>query len=161
MDLNFQCPHCGQDLSVDAAGAGAEIECPSCQNRITVPSAGPEAAPGAHRVINPIMASAAAREEKHFAVPVHNNPVQSLIAKPLVPLEVAAKLTDKQIRVKTIRRSDCVEVGKDHFDEVVSKFLGEVGEENIKNITPVAYTHQDLATRQWITDFGVLVVYRG
>lgn len=161
MDLNFQCPHCGQELTVDAAGAGAEIECPSCENRIMVPNTEPAAAPEAHKVINPIMASAAAREEKHFAVPVHNTPAESLIAKPLVPLEVAAKMTDKQLRVKTIRRSDCVEVGKDHFDEVVGRFLGEVGEENIKDITPVTYTHQDLATRQWITDFGVLVVYRG
>ena len=36
------------------------------------------------------MASAAAREEKHFSVPVHDTPAESLIAKPLATLEVAA-----------------------------------------------------------------------
>ena len=157
MDLNFQCPHCGQDLTVDDSGAGAEIECPSCESRIVVPS--PE--PNRSRVINPIAASAAAKEDKHFSVPVHDKPTESLITKPLVPLEVAAKDTGKQVRVRTFRRSDCVEVGKDHFDEVVSRFLAEVGEENIVSITPINYTHQDLASRQWITDFGVLVVFKG
>jgi DNA-directed RNA polymerase subunit RPC12/RpoP len=157
MDLNFKCPHCDQDLTVDSSGAGAEIECPSCTNRIVVPTS----EPGHMHVINPIAASAAAKEEKHFAVPVHDAPTESLITKPLVPLEVAAKATGKQIRVKTFRRSDCVEVGKDHFDEVVSRFLGEIGDENIVNITPVTYMHQDLASRQWINDFGVLVVYKG
>jgi hypothetical protein len=161
MDLNFQCPHCGQELTVDASGAGAEIECPSCENRITVPGDSPGAAPGAPKVINPILASAAAREEQHFSVPVHDTPTESLIAKPLVPLEVAAKDTGKQVRVRTFRRSDCVEVGKDHFDEVVSRFLGEIGEGNLVSITPINYTHQDLASRQWITDFGVLVVFKG
>ncbi len=141
---------------MDSSGAGAEIDCPSCGNRIVVPTT----EPGHVHVINPIAASAAAKEEKHFAVPVHNVPTESLIAKPLVPLQVAAKATGKQIRVKTFRRSDCVEVGKDHFDDVVSQFLGEIGEESIVNITPVTYMHQDLASRQWITDFGVLVVYK-
>ena len=157
MDLNFECPHCGQELTVDASGAGAEIECPSCNNRIVVPTPDDKGP----RVINPIAASAAAREEKHFSVPVHSKPTESLIAKPLVPLEVAAKVSGKQIRVKTFRRSDCVEVGKDHFDDVVTKFLGEVGEENVISLSPINYTHMELASRQWITDFGVLIVYRG
>jgi DNA-directed RNA polymerase subunit RPC12/RpoP len=157
MDLNFQCPHCGQDLTVDDSGAGAEIECPACNNRIIVPAAETK---GPH-IINPIAASAARREEKHFSVPVHEKPTESLIAKPLVPLEAAAKATGKQLRVKTFRRSDCVEVGKDHFDEVVTKFLSEVGEDNIVSLSPINYTHMELASRQWITDFGVLIVYRG
>ena len=157
MDVNFECPHCGQDLTVDSSGAGAEIECPSCNNRIVVP---PPDVKVPH-VINPIAASAAAKEEKHFSVPVHEAPSESLIAKPLVPLEAAAKDTGKQVRVKTFRRSDCVEVGKDHFDEVVSRFLAEIGEESIISIAPVNYMHQDLASRQWINDFGVLVVYKG
>lgn len=157
MDVNFQCPHCGQELTVDAAAAGVETECPSCGNRLVVPA--PEVK--GPQVINPIAASAAAREEKHYTVPVREKPAEPVISKPLKPLEAAAKDTGKHIRVKTIRRSDCVEVGKDHFDEVVSRFLGEVGEENIISITPLTYMHQELATRQWITDFGVLIVYKG
>jgi len=73
--------------------------------------------------VNPIASSAAAKVEMHLRVPVHTAPTESLITKPLVPLEVAAKETDKKIRVKTIRHTDCIEVGHDKFDEVVSNFL--------------------------------------
>ena len=37
----------------------------------------------------------------------------------------------------------------------------EIGEQNIIKIDTLAYTHMDLATRAWITDFGVLIVFRG
>ncbi len=93
MDVIFNCSHCDQELSVDAAGAGSEIECPSCGGRIVIP-APPEGAPapaGGPRVIDAMATSAARKEEKHFSVPVHDKPAESLIAKPLVPLEVAAK----------------------------------------------------------------------
>jgi len=157
MDINFKCPHCAQDLTVDDSGAGMEIACPSCNQALRVPQ--PEV-----KVLNPITSSAAAREVRHFSVPQHTRqekPPEVPIEKAKPTLEASAKETDKKLRVKTFRRSDCVEVGKDHFDEVVSKFLDHVGESNIKSITPITYTHQDLATRQWITDFGVLIVYLG
>jgi DNA-directed RNA polymerase subunit RPC12/RpoP len=154
MDINFKCNHCGQDLSVDSSGAGVQIECPACGQTIVVP-------PAEQKVLNPIMASAGARESKTFSVPQHSKEKDVPIEKPKPTLEASAKETDKKLKVKTIRRSDCVEVGKDHFDEVVSAFLDKVGESNIKSITPLTYTHQDLASRQWITDFGVLIVYQG
>ena len=90
--------------------------------------------------VNPIASSAAAKVEMHLRVPVHNTPTESLIEKPLPPLEVAAKETDKKIRVKTIKHTDCIEVGHDKFDEVVSNFLGKIGESNVINITPLNYT---------------------
>jgi hypothetical protein len=83
-----------------------------------------------------------------------------LIEKARPPLEVAAQ-GDKKIRVKTIRRTDCVEVGRDRFDEIVSEFLQNVGESSIISITPIAYTHLDLGSRQLMTDFGVMMVYKG
>ncbi len=156
MDVIFKCPHCEQELSVDASGAGAEIQCPSCAQNLVVPQ--PE--PAAPHVVNPIASSAAAKEEKHFKVPVHDAPTEALISKPLAPLEVAAKEGIK-MRIKSIRHSDCVEVGKDRFDEVVTEFLTKIGEHNIINVSTFAYTHMDLATRAWVTDYGVLVVYRG
>lgn len=159
MDIVFKCSHCSQELSVDASAAGAEIECPSCNNTITVPAAPPQP-----ENINPMASSAAARaEQPHFKVPTYDKtppPSSAAIEKPLVPLEAAAKHTDKQIRVKTIRHTDHVEVGKDLFDEHVTQFLQKVGEANIISITTLAYTHMDLATRAWVTDYGVLVVYR-
>jgi hypothetical protein len=155
MDINFKCTHCGQDLTVDSSGAGVQIECPACGKPIVVPQAPEE------KVVNPIMASAAAKESHHFVVPQHDATKVVPIEKAKPTLEVAAKETDKKLRVRTFRRSDCVEVGKDHFDEVITAFLEKTGEDNIKSITPITYTHQDLASRQWITDFGVLIVYRG
>jgi hypothetical protein len=97
----------------------------------------------------------------HLRVPVHKTPTESLIAKPLVPLEVAAKETDKKIRVKTIKHTDCIEVGHDKFDEVVSNFLARIGESNMISITTLNYSHLDIGTQKLLTDFGVMIVYRG
>jgi|ERR1051326_2553048 DNA-directed RNA polymerase subunit RPC12/RpoP len=156
MDIIFNCSHCDQELSVDASAAGTIIECPECHEKLVIPQ--PPAQE--HRAVNPITTSAAAKEEKHFAVPVHETPTESLISKPLPPLEVAAKEGIK-LRVKSIRRSDCFEVGKDHFDEVVSRFLEKVGESNLVKLDTFNYTHQDLASREWVTDYGVFIVYKG
>lgn len=149
MDIDFKCPRCGQDLSVDAAGAGTEIECPACHENIAIPQPtdAPESPPPA-------------KEEKHFTVPLRATATESLIAKPLPSLEVAAKEGIK-LRIKTMRHSDSVEVGKDHFDEHVTRFLEKIGEPNVVSISTFNYTHLDLATRDWVTDYGVLIVFRG
>jgi len=156
MDIDFKCPKCDQDLSADANDAGTEIECPACHETIVIPQ--PVAAEG-HAETN-ASAAAEAKEEKHFSVPLRDKPSDSLIAKPLPSLEASAKEGVK-MRIKTIRHSDCVEVGKDHFDEVVTKFLEKIGEPNVVSVTTFNYTHMDLATRDWVTDYGVLVIYRG
>jgi len=172
MDVIFNCPKCEQELAVDSSGAGSEIRCPSCNETITIPApesvvpqAGVEGTPGAPRFevhpVNPIASSAAAKVEMHLRVPVHTTPTESLITKPLAPLEVAAKETDKKIRVKTIKHTDCIEVGHDKFDEVVSNFLGKVGEANVISITTLTYTTLDIGTQKLMTEFGVMVVYRG
>ena len=160
MDIVFKCSHCDQELSVEDSAVGAEIECPSCNNRITVPDAAPR-----QENINPMATSAAARaEQPHFKVPTYDKTppaATAAIEKPLAPLEAAAKHTDKQIRVKTLRHTDHIEVGKDLFDDHVSTILQKIGEQNIISITPISYTHMDMATRAWSTDYGVMVVYRG
>ncbi len=166
MDIVFNCPECQQELAVDSSGAGTELVCPTCGQKITVPQAPPQgatapAAPQAGSVVNPIAASAASKVEMHLKVPVHDKPAESLIAKSLPPLEVAAKDTDKKIRTKTIRRIDCVEVGHDHFDDAVTKFLGNVGESNIISINTVGYTYIDIGSQKLLTDFGVFIVYKG
>ena len=157
MDIVFKCEHCQQELSVDESGGGVQIECPACGQAIVVP-------PAPDRIINPISVSAGAREEKHFKVPTYDKtppPAAAKIEKPLTPLEVAAKESDKKLRVKTMRHSDHVEVGKDVFDDSVTKFLQQIGEANVVSISPIVYTHMELASRQWITDYGVMIVYRG
>ena len=93
MDVIFNRSHCDQELSVDAAGAGTEIECPSCGQKIVIPQPPPQA----QQQAPPIATSAAAKEEKHFAVPVHSKPTESLIGKPLPPLEAAASTFQAQL----------------------------------------------------------------
>jgi hypothetical protein len=173
MDVIFNCPKCEQELAVDSSGAGSEIECPSCGETIvipepqtvvprpgvSVPADGAGTRVEAHPV-NPIASSAAAKVELHLKVP-SNKTAEVLIAKPLAPLEVAAKESDRKIRTKTIRHTDCIEVGHDRFDEVVSNFLGKVGETNIISINPINYTFLDIGTQKLMTEYGVLVVYKG
>ena len=178
MDIIFNCPNCEQELAVDASGAGSEIECPSCSEVIIIPSPGtkgtrtngtdsPHGLPTfgsspseTMNPSNPIASSAAARVERHLKVPVRKTS-ESLIAKPLVPLEVAAKSSDKKMRVKTIRHTDCIEVGHDKFDEFVTNFLQKVGEANVVSITPLTYTHIDIGSQKIMTEYAVLVVYKG
>ena len=68
--------------------------------------------------------------------------------------------TKESIKVKTFRRIDCVEVGKDRFDLYVSEFLTKIGQKNIISISPINYQYVDMATRQVINDYGVLIAYR-
>jgi DNA-directed RNA polymerase subunit RPC12/RpoP len=180
MDIIFNCPKCEQELVIDVAGAGSEIECPNCEEKIEIPHAGTKGtrtsgAPASSGNIpsggggiptlpqhgSAMGTSAAAKIEMHLKVPVHDKPVESLIAKPLPPLEVAAKETDKKIRVKTIRHTDCIEVGHDRFDEFVSNFLGKVGEDNVISINAINYTNLDIGSQKLMTEYGVLIVYRG
>jgi len=170
MDVIFNCPKCDQELAVDSSGAGSEINCPACNTLITIPE--PESVvsrPSAEAVaaarvephpINAIASSAAAKVEMHLKVASNKAP-ESLIAKPLAPLEVAAKESDKRLRVKTIKHTDCIEVGHDRYDEFVSNFLIKVGESHIVNISPINYSHVDIGSQKILTDFGVMIVYKG
>ncbi|MEK7780590.1 MAG: hypothetical protein AAB370_03715 [Verrucomicrobiota bacterium] len=165
MDIIFNCPKCEQELAVDSTGAGSEISCPSCSEKIVIPAAGrAPLAPLGHdpaHPVNPIASSAAAKVEMHLKVPVHTKPTESLIGKSAKPLDVAAKESDKKLKVKTIRHSDCIEVGHDRFDEFVTDFLQKVGETNIISITPLDYTRMDVGSQKLMTDYAVMVVYRG
>jgi DNA-directed RNA polymerase subunit RPC12/RpoP len=166
MDIVFNCPNCGQELEVDSTGAGSQIECPACHEAITIPEpqtplhGGAGLAKVEPHIMNPIASSAAAREEMHLKVPVHEGPTASLIEKPKPPLEVAAK-GEKKMRIKTIRHTDCIEVGHDRFDDVVSSFLQKVGDENVVSITGLPYTYLDIGTQKLMTEYAVMITYRG
>jgi hypothetical protein len=179
MDLIFNCPKCGQELEVDASGAGEEINCPSCSQTIRIPESGAvtEASPAAassaaapatgswaaaaQQAAGAIGSSAAAKVEMHLKVPVRTTRGETLIAKPSVPLDAAAKTSDRQLHVKCIRHVDCVEVGHDRFDETVTNFLGKIGEVNMVSITTIAYSHIDISSQKLLTDYGVMILYRG
>jgi hypothetical protein len=160
MDISFKCPNCDQELEVDASAAGSDITCPSCSNPITVP-APPEATV---TVPPPESAQAQPKVEKHFSVPVHARApdAEPLIKKPANrPLDVVAKDSDKTVRIKTIKRTECVEVGHDRFDEVVSNLLAKIGQPNIISINPISYSYMELGTRNVLVDYGVTIVFRG
>ena len=171
MDIIFNCPKCEQELAVDSTGSGSEINCPSCSEKIVIPAA--PAAPAAGSVASTtndptkmaastIHTSAAAKVEMHLKVPVHaSKTVEPLIEKPKTTLEVAAKESDKKMRVKTIRHTDCIEVGHDRFDEFVTNFLQKVGEQNITSVRPLSYTHLDIGSQKIMTEYAVLIVYKG
>ena len=109
--------------------------------------------------VNPIASSAAAKVEMHLKV-ASNKAAGSLITKPLVPLDAAAKDSEKKIRTKTIRHTDCIEVGHDKFDEVITNSLSKIGESNIISINTLNYTYLDIGSQKLLTDFGVMIVYR-
>lgn len=166
MDLTFNCPKCQQELEVDAAGAGQEIECPSCGEMIQIPES-KSSTPVPDEVIlpsgpiNAMAASAAAKVEKHLKVPIRDKPSDKLIAKSPVPLEVAAKQdSDRRLKLKCIRHIDCVEVGHDRFDETVTEFLMKVGEQYLVSITAINYSIVDIASQKPLTDYGVMIVYK-
>ena len=169
MDIIFDCPKCNQQLAVDSSGAGSELNCPSCGEKIVVPpppsSRGlpvlPTPAPAAGHLVSAMASSAAAKVEMHLKVPVHAGPTELLIEKPKATLEVAAKESDRKMRVKTIRHTDCIEVGHDKFDEFVTAFLQKVGEANVISINSMTYTHIDIGSQKLLTDYAVLVIYRG
>jgi ribosomal protein S27E len=168
MDIVFDCPNCNQELAVDSAGAGSEIECPSCHETITIPaqSAKTPTAPASSDDPAPSLApsaiasSAAAKVEMHLKVPVRDKPGEVLIAKPKPPLG-ARTVGEKQIRIRTIRHASCIEAGHDKFDEKTAEFLSQIGEANIVGVHVINYEHFDVGTQKVMTDYGLLVVYRG
>jgi hypothetical protein len=161
MDIVFKCPNCDQELEVDASAVGSTIECPACSNSITIPE--PDPSPTVVIAVAPeaVPAAAESAEKQHYAVPVHTAPVDALITKPKPPLEVAAKEGDKKMRIKTIKRSECQEVGRDLFDEKVSLFLEKIGQANILSINPVNYSYVEMGSHAQVTDYGVLIVFKG
>jgi DNA-directed RNA polymerase subunit RPC12/RpoP len=161
MDISFKCPACEQELEVDASGAGSEIECPACGETILIPGPPPEAPPMPEINLNPISTSAAAKEEKHFKVSTTEVPTQVLIKKASKPLEFAAQESDRVLRIKTVRRSECVDSNKDKFDQVVSDLLQKIGEKHLIAMYPVNYSHIDPTSQKLVADYGVIIYFRG
>jgi len=154
-------------MAIDSSGAGTEIQCPSCGQKITIPADAtppPQSAPAApagQPAGHSITSSAAAKIEMHLKVPVRDQPGEVLITKPKLVAEEEIKDPNKKIRMRTIRHSTCIENGHDKFDERVTEFLHEVGEASLISVHTVGYTYFDVGTQKILTDFGVLVFYRG
>ncbi len=164
MDITFNCPHCDQELAVDQAGAGSQIDCPSCGESIIIPTSGKVTTGSLPPVTPPPPGSTPpppAKKELHLKVPVRDKPGEVLIGKPKPPLEVVQKGAGKRLRIQTIRHASCVESGHDHFDERVSELLQEIGETNLLSVNVINYEHFDVGIQKIMTDYGVMIVFRG
>ena len=153
---------------MDAAGAGSEIPCPTCGENLTIPERSAKADPASSDEshapsLKPssMASSAGAKVEFHLKVPVRATPGESLIKKAVVPLDAVARGADKQICVHTIRHDKCIDAGHDKFDEILTKFLVSVGEQNLIGIHCVNYEHFDVKTQKVMTDYGLVILYRG
>ncbi|HEX7653144.1 MAG TPA: hypothetical protein VF607_06535 [Verrucomicrobiae bacterium] len=163
MDIVFNCPNCEQELAIDQEGAGSKIDCPACNETIVVPTTG-KVTTGPLPPVTPPPAGAPQPPKKpdlHLKVPVRSSPAAPLIDKPKPPLEVVQKGAGKRLRIHTIRRAQCVESGHDHFDERVSEFLNQVTETNLISVHTINYEQFDVGTQKIMTDYGVIIFYRG
>jgi DNA-directed RNA polymerase subunit RPC12/RpoP len=159
MDISFHCPHCKQELAVEATAAGSAIVCPTCNTEITVP----EVDVSNVHPVNPMASSAAAKIERHFSVPVHDAPAEILIKKDPRAAETEGLVPgrEKRVRIKIFRHTDCIEVGHDRYEEIVGNFLNKVGEANIISINTLGYTHIDIGSQKILTDYAIQIIYRG
>jgi len=66
----------------------------------------------------------------------------------------------EKIKVRTFKRTEFIEVGRDTFDENVGKFFTAIGAENIIQILPLSYEHIDISTQKVVSDYGLMLVYK-
>jgi len=158
MDIIFTCPNCRQELESDAGGTGTEIQCPECGFTLTIPEASPQNIKVTPAISQP--AAVAEKKEHRFVIPASGKKVKVEISRPRPSLEVAAKGTDKQPRIKTFLHSEYSARGAGAFDQAVSDFLHATGDGNIHAVMPVHYSHFDPESKQVLGDFGVVVYHR-
>lgn len=170
----IDCPECGEKFRVPPAAKPKPVPVVVRSAAHAAPAAAPAPAPVAHAAPThaapapaappppaepPKLAAHAAHapEHKPLSVPKREGPQESLVKK-VVHAEDAHQ--EKKIRVKTIKRGSCVEVGHDLFDEKVTEFLNKVGRENIINVNAIAYGAMD-STGHMLPDYGIMIVYNG
>ena len=141
---------------MDSGASGQQITCPACSKTITIPPADPTNLRGGSPDAPP-----PGREHKHLSVPVSDAPVATLIKKALPPLELIAKDGLREIKIKTIRHGDCREVGHDNFDKVATEILQKIGQENIISIKTINYSYIESSSQKLLTDFGILIIFKG
>jgi hypothetical protein len=157
MDIVFKCPGCQQELEVESSAAGESIPCPSCSRTLSIPQPDPSNL----KIGLASNASSTAREERHFAVPVSEKPVQPLIKRDSATPKHVAKEGSRHLRIRSIRRLDCREVGQDRFDQTVSDFLEEIGDDHVVSVQPISYSYVEMGSQKILSDYGVIIVYKG
>lgn len=168
MDTSFNCPKCNIHITADECVMGEEVDCPKCNEKFrvplpqkpnTIPVVPPAPVPAATAPgpAKPEAPKPAAPEHKPLSVPQRSGPQESLVKK---AAHTEHKDEPPKIRLKTIKRGSCVEVGHDLFDEKVTEFLNKVGQENIIHMNTIGYGAMD-STGHMLPDYGILIVYKG
>ncbi len=170
MDVSFNCPKCGLHISADAEAVGELINCPECDVEFRIPPGRPRQRPvpvDVKKTTGPAPSVVSAKgktgpagrvgSHRGLTVPHHTGPQESLLKKS----DPAGKLKPDppKIRVRCIKRSTCVEVGQDRFDEVVTEFLNQVGQANIIHMSTITYGTVD-ASGHMLPDYGIMVIYK-
>ena len=155
-DLNFDCPHCGQNLTTDETLSGEKIDCPACSKPFEIPKPGEQnvsviETPPAPSKEEPI------EEAKKYTVPVREGKPEVLVKNK--ESEEEAATGDGRICVKTIKRGECIELGHDKFDQVLNEFLAKLNRDQIISIQSVNYAHFDPSTQKYLDDYGAMIVY--
>ena len=76
-DLNFDCPHCGQNLTIDESQSGEQIDCPTCSKAIEIPSPGEQNAE-----VTETQKKTSEQTEpdaKKYSVPIHEGQPEILV----------------------------------------------------------------------------------
>jgi DNA-directed RNA polymerase subunit RPC12/RpoP len=141
MDIVFHCSKCSQELAVDETAAGEQIDCPSCSEKLTIPRVSEQPAAPPPPPPPPKPPPPPPPAHKPLSVPVHAGPSEKLVKK----TEAAAPAVagKRQLRIRCIKRINCVEVGHDLFEEKVAHFLEKIGEENVVSLHAVNYGYVD------------------
>ncbi len=90
---------------------------------------------------------------------------EGLIKKPIAVLGSASDSKDGEssgpvVRIKSFRHHDSVDMGNDHFDSDVAKFLGKIDKKDIVSVSPISYSYLNPEGVN-LHDFGILVIYNG
>lgn len=193
MNILFNCTNCSQEMSVEQAAIGAEIDCPNCGVKLVIPEGvpDPESMPQERDSETPagesddasapappkVEAPKAEEPPKKLAVPIRGKdaPKERLEefsrkgvksksekekGKEKDKEQKAGEKKENQIRVKTIRRNQCLEMGHDNFDDVVGDFLQSIDEKSVISINTTSYSYFDSQGKP-LSDYGVLIVYKG
>jgi hypothetical protein len=164
MNVVFNCPHCQVEMTVDESGVGESVGCPTCSQEFVIPQGRPEAEVKAEKAAAapapaaaPVAPAQKPKEEKPSKVPSGTD-LAALLPNQKKKSVGGDGDSSPGIKVKCFQHHLCIDMGKDLFAGMVSKFLAGVDKEDIISATPLSYSYKD-SGGDIITDYGVMIIY--
>ena len=94
-------------------------------------------------------------------VPVHDKPAESLIGKPKPPLEGCKRARANGCASAPSAAPRASKTAMTILTTKFPTFLQEVRETNLISIHTIGYEQFDVGVQKIMTDYGVLIIYRG